>query len=320
MLITQRPIISHQKITDSRYKFTIEPLEPGFGYTLGNSLRRTLLSSIPGAAVTSVKINGVHHEFEVKEGVREDITEVILNIKNLVVSSDNNDPVTIWLTKDEPGPVTAGDIKTSNGIEIHNKDLHIATLSKGTLDMELVVERGRGYVFAENNKKLNPNIEIDRIIVDSIYSPVLKVTFSVEATRVGQHTNFDKLVLDVETKPSISPLDAIASAGKTLIELFGLVSSLNEEVEGIEIGEKVAGFVSAEPTFALDEGIELLDLPQRAYNNLRHNKILTIGELIRTTEKELLELSAMGRTSVEKIKETLQERGLELADKSSKRN
>jgi DNA-directed RNA polymerase subunit alpha len=316
MLITQRPIISHQKITDSRYKFTIEPLEPGFGYTLGNSLRRALLSSIPGAAVTSVKINGVHHEFEVKEGIKEDIAEVILNIKNLVVSSDNNDPVTIWLTKDEPGVITAGDIKTSSGIEIHNKDMHIATLSKGTLEMELVVERGRGYVSADNNKKLNPNIEVDRIIVDSIYSPVLKVAFSVDATRVGQHTNFDKLVLDVETKPSISPLDAIASAGKTLTGLFGLVSSLNEEVEGIEIGEKIVDFGPSDNT-NIDESIEMLDLPQRAYNNLRHNKILTIGELIQATEKDLLGFSAMGRTSVEKIKEALRMRGLELTAESN---
>jgi DNA-directed RNA polymerase subunit alpha len=313
MLITQRPVISHERVSNARYKFVIEPLEPGFGYTLGNSLRRTLLSSIPGAAVTSIKIDGVHHEFEAKEGIKEDITEVILNIKNLVVSSDYNDPVAVVLHATTPGPVTAADIKVPSGIHVHNKDLHIATLSKGLLDMELVIERGRGYISAENNKKLNPNLEVDRIVVDSIYSPVLRVTYSVEATRVGQHTNFDRLILDVETKESISPLDAVASAGKTLVELFGLVHSMNEEAEGIEIGEEVLSPSIIAPDLDEDEGIEMLDLPQRAYNNLRHNKISTISKLISTSEQELLELASMGRTSVTKIKEALATRGLSLA-------
>ncbi|HMD10944.1 MAG TPA: DNA-directed RNA polymerase subunit alpha, partial [Marmoricola sp.] len=219
MLIAQRPTLSEDVVDDFRSRFVIEPLEPGFGYTLGNSLRRTLLSSIPGASVTSIKIDNVLHEFSTIEGVKEDVTEIILNLKGLVVSSEHDEPVTMYLRKSGAGDVTAADIAPPAGVEVHNPDLKIATLSdKGTLEMELVVERGRGYVSAVQNK--GADNEIGRIPVDSIYSPVLKVTYKVEATRVEQRTDFDKLVIDVETKPSMRPRDAIASAGKTLVELF----------------------------------------------------------------------------------------------------
>src|SRR5207253_6929659 len=202
---------------------------------LGNSLRRTLLSSIPGAAVTSIKIDGVLHEFSTIEGVKEDVTEVILNLKGLVVSSEHDEPVTMYLRKSGPGVVTAADIAPPAGVEVHNPDLKIATLNdKGKIEMELIVERGRGYVSSVQNK--GADNEIGRLPVDSIYSPVLKVTYKVEATRVEQRTDFDKLVIDVETKPSIRPRDAIASAGKTLVELFGLARELNVDAEGIEIG------------------------------------------------------------------------------------
>ena len=204
MLIAQRPTLAEEVVDDYRSRFVIEPLEPGFGYTLGNSLRRTLLSSIPGAAVTSIRIDGVLHEFTTVPGVKEDVTDIILNIKELVVSSEHDEPVVMYLRKQGPGVVTAADIAPPAGVEVHNPDLHLATLNgKGKLEMELTVERGRGYVSAVQNKQVGQ--EIGRIPVDSIYSPVLKVTYKVEATRVEQRTDFDRLVVDVETKRVDAP-------------------------------------------------------------------------------------------------------------------
>ena len=217
-------------LAENRSQFVIEPLEPGFGYTLGNSLRRTLLSSIPGAAVTSIRIDGVLHEFTTVPGVKEDVTDIILNLKGLVVSSEEDEPVTMYLRKQGPGTVTAGDIVPPAGVTVHNPDMHIATLNdKGKLEVELVVERGRGYVPAVQNKA--SGAEIGRIPVDSIYSPVLKVTYKVEATRVEQRTDFDKLILDVETKNSISPRDALASDGKTLVVYQSPVKMLADEFQ-----------------------------------------------------------------------------------------
>src|SRR6201992_1658831 len=207
MLISQPPSLSEEILTDSRSQFVIEPLEPGFGYTLGNSLRRTLLSSIPGAAVTSIRIDGVLHEFTTVPGVKEDVTDIILNLKGLVVSSEEDEPVTMYLRKQGPGQVSAADITPPAGVEVYNPDLHIATLNgKGKLEMELTVERGRGYVSATQNKQ--PGHEIGRVPIASIYSPVLRVSYKVEATRVEQRTDFDRLILDVEDKSSIRPRDA----------------------------------------------------------------------------------------------------------------
>ncbi|HET6214029.1 MAG TPA: DNA-directed RNA polymerase subunit alpha, partial [Micromonosporaceae bacterium] len=208
MLIAQRPSLSEESISDTRSRFIIEPLEPGFGYTIGNSLRRTLLSSIPGAAVTSIKIDGVLHEFTTIPGVKEDVVELVLNVKELCVSSEHDEPVTMYLRKQGPGEITAGDIQPPAGVSVHNPDLRLATLNgKGRVDMELVVERGRGYVTAAQNKQAGQ--EIGRVPVDSIYTPVLKVNYKVEATRVEQRTDFDKLIVDVETKASISPRTAL---------------------------------------------------------------------------------------------------------------
>ena len=199
MLIAQRPTLTEEQIGDARSRFVIEPLEPGFGYTIGNSLRRTLLSSIPGAAVTSIRIEGVLHEFSTVPGVKEDVTDVILNLKGLVVSSEHDEPVVMYLRKQGPGVVTAADITPPAGVEVYNPELHIATLNgKGKLEMELTVERGRGYVSATQNKQ--PGQEIGRVPIDSIYSPVTRVSYKVEATRVEQRTDFDRLILDVETK------------------------------------------------------------------------------------------------------------------------
>ena len=200
MLIAQRPTLTEESLNPQRSRFTIEPLEPGFGYTLGNSLRRTLLSSIPGAAVTSVRISGALHEFTTLPGVQEDVTEILLNIKGIVLTSEYDEPVVMYLRKSGKGEATAGDITPPSGVTIANPEQHIATLAEdGELEIEFTVERGRGYVPAQMNKQ--DTDEIGRIPVDSIYSPVLKVSYKVEATRVEQRTDFDKLILDVETKP-----------------------------------------------------------------------------------------------------------------------
>ncbi|GAA1850614.1 DNA-directed RNA polymerase subunit alpha [Myceligenerans crystallogenes] len=310
MLIAQRPTLTEEVISEYRSRFSIEPLEPGFGYTLGNSLRRTLLSSIPGAAVTSIRIDNVLHEFSTVTGVKEDVTEIILNIKNLVVSSENDEPVVMYLRKQGAGVVTAADIVPPAGVEVHNSDLHIATLNdKGKLEIELTVERGRGYVSAAQNKSFDT--EIGRIPVDSIYSPVLKVTYKVEATRVEQRTDFDKLIVDVETKQAIAPRDALASAGKTLVELFGLARELNVEAEGIEIGPSPTDTALA-ADLALP--IEELNLTIRSYNCLKREGIHQVGELVARSEADLLDIRNFGAKSINEVKEKLQELNLSLKD------
>ncbi len=310
MLIAQRPILTEEVIDDYRSRFAIEPLEPGFGYTLGNSLRRTLLSSIPGAAVTSIKIEGNQHEFSTIEGVVEDVTEIVLNLKQLVLSSEEDEPVVMYLRKSGAGEVTAADIAPPAGVEIHNPDLHIATLNEvGKIEMELVVERGRGYVSAVQNK--NPDAEIGRIPVDSIYSPVLKVTYKVEATRVEQRTDFDRLIVDVETKRSISPRDAMASAGSTLVELFSLARELNVDAEGIEIGPSP---VDEQMAADLALPVEELKLTMRSYNCLKREGIHTVSELVSRSEQDLLDIRNFGSKSIEEVKLRLHEMGLSLKD------
>ena len=307
MLISQRPQLTEEFIDSSRSKFVIEPLEPGFGYTLGNSLRRTLLSSIPGAAVTSIKIDGVLHEFTTINGVKEDVSEIILNVKGLVLSSDSDEPVVMYLSKEGPGEVTAGDIQPPAGVEIHNSDLHIASLNESAkLEMELVVERGRGYVPAAATSG-----EIGRIPVDQIYSPVLKVSYTVEATRVEQRTDFDKLIIDVETKNSISARDALASAGGTLVELFGLARELNTAAEGIEIGPSPQ---ETEYIAAYSMPIEDLNFSVRSYNCLKRQEIHTVGELAECTESDLLDIRNFGQKSINEVKIKLANLGLALKD------
>ncbi|APT93213.1 DNA-directed RNA polymerase subunit alpha [Corynebacterium phocae] len=305
MLISQRPKLTEEVIDEARSKFTIEPLEPGFGYTLGNSLRRTLLSSIPGAAVTSIKIDGVLHEFTTVSGVKEDVSEIILNIKGLVLSSDSDEPVVMYLSKQGAGVITGADIQPPAGVEIHNPDLHIATLNDDAkLEMELIVERGRGYVPAAPTSG-----EIGRIPVDQIYSPVLKVSYKVEATRVEQRTDFDKLVIDVETKNSISARDALASAGGTLVELFGLARELNTAAEGIEIGPSPQ---ETEYIAAYSTPIEDLNFSVRSYNCLKRQEIHTVGELAECTESDLLDIRNFGQKSINEVKIKLNNLGLSL--------
>jgi DNA-directed RNA polymerase subunit alpha len=310
VLIAQRPTLTEEPVADNRSRFIIEPLEPGFGYTLGNSLRRTLLSSIPGAAVTSIRIDGVLHEFSTVPGVKEDVTDVILNLKELVVSSESDEPVVMYLRKQGPGDVTGADIAPPAGVEIHNPDLHIATINKkGKLEIELTVERGRGYVSAVQNKQVGQ--EIGRIPVDSIYSPVLKVKYEVQATRVEQMTNWDKLIVDVETKSSLSPRDAIASAGKTLVGLFGLAQELNTDAEGIDIGPSPAeGALAADLALPIEE----MDLTVRSYNCLKREGIHTVGELITRSEADLLDIRNFGAKSIDEVKGKLHSMGLALKD------
>ncbi|MFV0452793.1 MAG: DNA-directed RNA polymerase subunit alpha [Propioniciclava sp.] len=312
MLIAQRPTLTEESVDEFRSRFIIEPLEPGFGYTLGNSMRRTLLSSIPGAAVTSIKIEGNAHEFSTLPGVVEDVTEIILNIKDLVLSSEEDEPVVMYLRKAGAGAVTAADIAPPAGVEVHNPDLHIATLGEtGRIDMELVVERGRGYVSAAQNKGVES--EIGRIPVDSIYSPVLKVTYKVEATRVEQRTDFDRLIIDVETKQAITPRDAIASAGRTLVELFGLARELNVDAEGIEIGPSP---VDEQLAADLALPVEELKLTMRSYNCLKREGIHTVSELVSRSEQDLLDIRNFGSKSIDEVKQRLAEMGLSLKDSS----
>src|SRR5437899_4486117 len=263
MLIAQRPTLTEEPVDDFRSKFVIEPLQPGFGYTRGNSLRRTLLSSIPGAASSSVKIDGVLHEFSTIPKVTEDVTDIILNLKQLVLSSDIDEPTTAYLKARGPADVTAGDIQPPAGVDVLNPELHIATLGRGaTLELELVVERGVGYVPAERNKNARDPIGV--IPVDSIFSPVRRVTYSVENTRVEQMTDRDRLILDVETNAAIVPKEAVASAGRTLGALVELFSDLAES------DHIVPGPAEAEPPSGdLALTIEDLNLSVRSYNCLK---------------------------------------------------
>jgi len=310
VLIAQRPTLTEETLSEFRSAFVIEPLEPGFGYTLGNSMRRTLLSSIPGAAVTSIRIDGVLHEFSTLEGVKEDVTEIILNIKNLVVSSEHDEPITAYLRKTGSGAVTAADIQAPAGVEVHNPELHIATLNdKASFELELTIERGRGYVSSVQNR--NEYAEAGQIPIDSIYSPVLKVTYRVEATRAGERTDFDRLVVDVETKPSMSPRDAVASSGRTLVELFGLARDLNAEAEGIEIGPApVEVVLSSEMAMP----IESLDLTVRSYNCLKREGINNVSELMALSEHQLMNIRNFGQKSVDEVRDKLIEMGLSLKD------
>jgi DNA-directed RNA polymerase subunit alpha len=306
MLIIQRPQVEAGEPDGNLQQFTIGPLEPGFGHTLGNSLRRTLLSSIPGAAVTQVRFDEALHEFDVIPGVKEDVTDLILNIKDLVLQCSSEEPVTLRLDARGPGEVTAGDIQTTADVEVLNSELHLATVNaKGRLAIDLTVEQGRGYLSAERNKRTST---IGLIPVDAIFSPVRRVAFSVEPTRVEQATNYDKLTLEIETDGSISPRDALASAGDTLRNLVTLVAELTDEPRGLELGEIAPSTVSPD----LDLAIEELELSERPRNCLKRARVDTIGQLVQKTEDDLLAITNFGSKSLEEVIQKLDERGLSL--------
>jgi DNA-directed RNA polymerase subunit alpha len=308
MLVMQRPTI--EALGDeagNRQRFAIGPLEPGFGYTLGNSLRRTLLSSIPGAAITMVRFDDALHEFDTIQGIAEDVTDIILNIKDIVVTSESPEPVTCRLDVKGAATVTAGDIECPADVEILNRDLVIANLNtRGRLAVDLTVEQGRGY---NSRDRETENRTIGVIPVDAIFSPVRRVAFEVEPTRVEQSTNYDRLVLDIETDGSISPADALASAGATLRSLADLVAAMSDEPQGLELGEVVDAAASSPD---LDLPIEDLDLSERPSNCLKRAQINTIGELLTKTEDDLLNITNFGQKSLDEVKQKLDERGLTL--------
>ena len=308
MFIVARPQIQEESLTPTRSKFVIEPLEPGFGYTVGNSLRRTLLSSIPGAAISSVRIEGVLHEFSTIPKVTEDVTDIIMNLKELVVRSESDEPVTVYLKAKGPGAVTAGDIAPPAGVEILNPDLHVATLGKGgSLEMEMNVERGVGYRMADKNKNARDPIGV--IPVDSIFSPVRKVSYAVEDTRVEQMTDRDRLILDVETDGSITPREALASAGGTLLELVQLFGDL-AEAQSMQVGAAEDDSVPSDYAITVEE----LNLSVRSYNCLKREGINTVGDLVEKSEAELMDIRNFGQKSIDEVKAKLEELGLGLRE------
>ena len=307
MLIVQRPQIEEIQVSESRSRFVVEPLEPGFGYTLGNTLRRTLLSRIPGAAITTVRIEGVQHEFSTVDGVVEDVVDLLLNLKQVVLRIEASEgQQTLYLSAKGKGEVTAAAIKCPAGVEVVNGDLHLATMSaSGRLEIEMTAERGVGYRSADRNARSET---IGIIPIDSIFSPVRRVAYTVESTQVGVMTNFDRLVLDVQTNGAVTPGEGVSSAGKTLGELIGLFAGVGEGV-GLELGDVVAA-ETASPDLELP--IEALDLSERPRNCLRRAQIQTVGELVTKTEEDLLNITNFGQKSLEEVVAKLDELGLSL--------
>jgi DNA-directed RNA polymerase subunit alpha len=307
VLITQRPTIEEQSVSETRSRFIVEPLEPGFGYTLGNTMRRTLLSRVPGAAITSVRIEGVQHEFTTIEGVVEDVVDFILNLKQVVLRIDAEEPQNLYLSAKGKGEVTAGDIKVPAGVEVVNTDLHLATLSSSAkLEVEMTAGRGVGYRSAEKNKTSEA---IGIMPIDSIFSPVRKVAYRVESTQVGQRTDFDRLVLDIDTDGSVTPAEAISSAGGTLRNLFELFADL-EDYAPLELDEIIQPEAAGQEH--LDLPIEALDLSERPRNCLRRAQVQTVGELIEKTEDDLLNITNFGQKSLEEVVVKLDELGFSL--------
>jgi DNA-directed RNA polymerase subunit alpha len=313
VLIIQRPTVEPiGEAEGDRQRFAVGPLEPGFGHTIGVALRRTLLSSIPGAAVTQVRFDEALHEFTTLPGVKEDVTDIILNLKDVVLRVLTDEAVTVRLDVRGPATVTAGDIALSSDVEVLNPELVIATLNgKGRLAADLTVERGRGYVSADKNKT---STTIGVIPVDSIFSPIRLVAFTVEPTRVEQSTNFDRLVLDITTDGSITPREALASAGDTLRSLVGLVADMSDSPQGLELGD-VGTATSGSPD--LDLPIEDLDLSERPRNCLKRAQVNTVGELVTKSEDDLLAITNFGQKSLDEVLVKLDERGLALRGKEA---
>ena len=305
-------------IKDSHYgKFELEPLERGFGTTLGNALRRVMLSSLPGDAITSVKIDGVAHEFQKIDGVVEDVTAIVLNLKSIVIKNHAKDEnKIIRLTKHTPGVVTAGDIEKDADIEILNPDQVIATLVEGgSLNMEMTIGSGRGYVVADDNKKLlqNDKTKIGAIAIDSLYSPVERINYEVETARVGQNNNFDKLILEVWTNGSISPEEALALAARILIEHFEILTSLNAIAD--ETGLMISK--SEDPSVKiLETSIDDLDFSVRAYNCLKRANILTLKDLVDKSENEMMKIRNLGKKSLKEVMDKVKDMGLNFRDEN----
>jgi DNA-directed RNA polymerase subunit alpha len=308
----QIPRIVHEEVDEERGLFTIEPLDRGFGYTFGNSLRRVLLSSLEGAAVTSVKLEGTAHEFTTLPGVKEDVTDIILQLKNMIVRLEGESPeIEVRLNKKGPGKVTAGDIEAPADLEILNPDLQIATLSdKGKLELTMTIGRGRGYVPAELNR--GPEHTIGVIPIDSIFSPVRRVSYDVEAARVGQRTDYDKLNLDVTTDGSIDPKEAIGEAAEILIRQLAIFTDI-DAIDYRREGQPDEAVTEPPLAHGMENfPIEELELGVRSYNCLKRVGIETIGDLVVKSENELAAIPNFGKKSIEEVKETLATHGLNL--------
>ena len=312
MMEIERPKIDTASLSaDGRYgKFVVEPLERGFGTTLGNSLRRVLLSSLPGVAVTSIKIDGVVHEFSTIEGVKEDVTEIVLNVKGITAKLYSDTPKTVRIEASGEGEVTAGSIQQDAEIEVLNPDWHIATLADGAkLIMELVFDKGRGYVPAERNKQAAEQASLNALPVDSIYTPVLKVNYTVENTRVGQITDYDKLTLEVWTDGTISAKEAVSLAARIMTEHLNLFVTLAQEAMDAEIMVEKDDKGKEK---ALEMTIEELDLSVRSFNCLKRAGINTVEDLINKSEDEMMKVRNLGRKSLEEVMAKLDSLGFTL--------
>ncbi|MBO5859236.1 MAG: DNA-directed RNA polymerase subunit alpha [Clostridia bacterium] len=312
MIGIEKPRIETAEISaDGKYgRFVVEPLERGYGTTLGNSLRRVLLSSLPGYAITSVKIDGVLHEFTTIPGVKEDVTEIVLNLKNVILKIHGDGPKTIYIDANGEEEITAGSIKTDSEVEILNPELHIATLnSDAHVSMELTCDKGRGYVSAERNKQMMQSVVIGVIAIDSIYTPVLKVNYTVENTRVGQITDYDKLTLEVWTNGTINAMEAVSLGAKILNEHLNLFGDLSGEAYDTEV--MVVKSDSGKEK-VLEMTIEELDLSVRSFNCLKRAQINTVEDLISRTEEDMMKVRNLGRKSLDEVVAKLNSLGFDL--------
>ncbi len=308
MLDFEKPKLECVEMSENYGRFVVEPLERGFGMTLGNSMRRVLLSSLPGVAATSIRIDGVLHEFSTIEGVKEDVTEIILNLKGLICKLHSQGPKKVVIDAAGECEVTAGDILPDADVEIVNPELHLATLDEnGKLHMEIMLDHGRGYVVADRNKR--PDMPIGEIAVDSIYTPITKVNFTVDNTRVGQITDYDKLTLEIWTNGSIKPDEAASYAAKILTEHLMLFINLTDRIQGVEI---MVEKEESKKEKILEMNIEDLDLSVRSYNCLKRAGINTVEELVQRDEDEMMKVRNLGRKSLEEVQQKLAQLGLSL--------
>ena len=314
MLQFEKPIYKITDSVESNFygRFELEPLERGFGTTIGNALRRVMLSSLPGSAISSIKIDGVLHEFQTIEGVYEDVTTIILNLKGVVFKNHSNEPKVVRINTSKEGEITAGDIEHDADIEVINKDKVIATLSKGaTLNMEMTVTNGRGYVRSEDNKKIYDIKKAGVIAIDSLYSPIERVSYEVASARVGQDESYDKLILDVWTNGSIKPEEAIALASRILIKHFQILTDLSSiaDVSGMMIEKTEDPKVKA-----LETSIEDLDFSVRAYNCLKRAGIHTLQDLVNKSESDMIKIRNLGKKSLKEVLDKIRDMGLVLRD------
>lgn len=314
MLNFEKPVYKITEYVESNNygRFELEPLERGFGTTIGNALRRVMLSNMPGSAIVAVKIDGAMHEFQALEGIVEDVTTIVLNLKNVVIKKEGEETSVIKLFSDKEGVVTAGDIQTDENVEIINKDQVIATIAKGgKLNMEMIVSSGRGYVPSTENKKFIENETVGFIPIDALYSPIERISYEVDNARVGQDANYDKLIIDIYTNGALRPEDAMALGAKILIEHLNIITNLSEIAD-------TTGIMSAKQEDSklkkLETSIEDLDFSVRAYNCLKRANINTLGDLVEKSELEMMKIRNLGKKSLKEVIEKIKDMGLKFRD------